>query len=258
MDSHFDQFITYADTFYVGEPDHDFHLDLKAEHSRNVFSYACALACEERIFNADRILARAQLLAALYHDLGRFPQYHRFRTFNDTASVNHARLSAHEVKCRGFLDRETSRVRRLALAGIVMHNRFAVPSGMNSDALVVIRAVRDTDKLDIMRIMANHLTVAGVVDPVIALNTTDSPEATPAVLDAVMAGRLGLYTDMVTITDFKLLVCGWLYDLNYAWSRRAAASQGHLAALVASLPETEQLGPFIRRFRKDLTSYVLS
>ena len=258
MDGHFNQFITYADTFYVGKADHDFHLDLKAEHSRNVFSYACALACEEEVFNADRTVARAQLLASLYHDLGRFPQYHRFGTFIDTASVNHARLSAYEVKCRGFLDRETPRVRRLALAGIVMHNRFAVPSGMDSDALAVVRAVRDADKLDIMRIMADHLTVAGVVDPVIALNTTDSPEATPAVLDAVMAGRLGLYTDMVTVTDFKLLVCGWLYDLNYVWSRRTAASQGHLAVLVASLPETEQLEPFISRFRKDLASYVSS
>ncbi len=258
MDRHFHRFAAYTESFYTGEANHDFHLDLKAEHSRNVFSHACALARAERVFIADSTLARASLLAARYHDVGRFPQHHRFGTFRDPVSVNHARLSAHEVKRTGFLDQEKSRVRRLALAGIVMHNRFSLPLEMNDDALAVVRAVRDADKLDIMRIMAEYLTAPGVVDSVIALNTVDSPEAAPAILEAVMAGRLGSYADTVTTTDFKLLVCGWLYDLNYAWSRRAAAAQGHLAALAASLPETEQLRPFVGRFSEDLTAYASS
>lgn len=258
MDGHFRSFAGYVATFRTGEADHDFHLDLKAEHSRNVFFHARALADDEACFSSDPVLARALLLAALFHDAGRFPQYDRFRTFSDAASVNHAHLAVREVKRRGFLNREAARVRHLALAAIGLHNRFSLPSGMDAGALAVTKAVRDADKLDIMRGMAGHLTGGGPVDPVIALHVTDSPEASPAVLEAVMAGRLGLYSDMATTTDFKLLVCGWLYDLTYAWSRREAASGGHLAVLAASLPETEQLGPFRKRYREDLASHARS
>ena len=38
-------------------------------------------------------IARAGLLAGLYHDCGRFPQFCQYRTFVDAASVNHAHLS---------------------------------------------------------------------------------------------------------------------------------------------------------------------
>lgn len=255
MDAHFRAFASYTRAFYTGGADHDFHLDLKAEHSRNVFLYARKLAEGEAAFAGNPVRRRAVLLAALYHDLGRFRQYHQYGTFSDAQSVNHARLGLSEVKRRRVLDGEPSRVRRLAFAGIILHNRLSLPAHMDADARAVADAVRDADKLDIMRIMAGHLTGEGPVDPVIALHVRRSPEASPAILAAVTARRLGAYADLATTTDFKLLVCGWLYDLNYPLSRVLAATEGHLAALLESLPETAQLAGFTTRYRSELASY---
>lgn len=254
---HFRTFAAYARTFYIGDADHDFHLDLKVEHSRNVFRNAVALVAGEPGFrDGPAARRRALLLAALYHDFGRFRQYHVYGTFSDPQSVNHALLGVLEVKRLGALRREQPRVRHLALAGIALHNRFAVPASLDVDARAAANAVRDADKLDIMRVMAGHLTGEGPVDPVIALHAENSPRATPAILKAVTARRLGSYADLVTTTDFKLLVCGWLYDLNYPLSRRRAATEGHLASLLESLPGTEQLAVFAARFRKDLASHA--
>lgn len=260
LSAHFYAFAAYARTFYTGEADHDFHLDLKVEHSRNVFLYAVALVSGETDFRDGPaaglvIRRRALLLAALYHDFGRFRQYHVYGTFSDPKSVNHARFGVLGVKRQGVLNREEPRVRHLALAGIALHNRFAVSAFLDADARVVANAVRDADKLDIMRIMAGHLTGEDPVDPVIALHAENSPRATPAMLEAVTARRLGAYADIATTTDFKLLVCGWLYDLNYPLARKLAAMEGHLAALLESLPRTEQLAAFTARFRKELASY---
>lgn len=251
MDTHFRAFAAYVRAFYTGAADHDFHLDLKAEHSRDVFGHGFMLAEGEGDFApADR--RRSLLLASLYHDFGRFKQYHLHKTFSDAASVNHAHLSACEVKRLGLLDREKPRVKQVALAAILLHNRFSVPTVMDGDARAVTNAVRDADKLDIMRIMATHLTADGEMDPVIALHAKPSARATPAILDAVWNRRPVRYTDLATTTDFKLLVCGWLYDLNYPLSRRAAATNGHLAALLDSLSPANQLADFIVRYREDL------
>lgn len=256
ISGHVRAFEDYARAYRTGEAGHDFHLDLKAGHSMNVLRHARDMAAAERVFADDPVLARAFLLCALYHDLGRFEQFARFGTFNDKTSVNHGRLSARELLRTGLLKGESARVRRLVLAGAALHNRFALPAGLTQDFRAVAGAVRDADKLDIMRIMASHLTSGADADPVVLLHVKSSAEASPAVLAAVMARRPALYTDMATTTDFALLVCAWIYDLNYPWSRRAAARSEHLAAIVDSLPRTPELGGFFTQYEKDLACHA--
>ena len=256
MAEHVRAFETYAAAYRTGNPDHDFHLDLKQAHSMNVFRYACRIAGAEDLFRNDADCARALRLAGLYHDFGRFEQYTRYGTFNDKLSINHGHISVREVKRTGVLDGESNRVRSLAMAGIILHNRFALPRGLTPDFLAVVKAVRDADKLDIMRVMAAHLTGKVVADPVVVLNVKPSPEVSQAVLAAVMERRLARYVDMATTTDFALLVCGWLYDLNFAWSRRMAARSEHLAELYASLPRTPELAVFFTQFDRDMAIHA--
>lgn len=256
MRDYYGAFTAYAGSHHTGDEEHDRHLDLKVGHSRNVFRHARALAEAEEAFAAQPERARALALAALFHDLGRFMQYARYTTFNDAVSENHAHIAVREIQRLGLFRREEARVRHLALGAILLHNRFHIPENMDADARAVTEALRDADKLDIMRVMAGHLAGPGPADPVVALGVADSPEASPAIVAAVTERRLGLYGDMATTTDFTLLVCGWFYDLNYAWSRKVAASMGHLHTLAASLPRTEALAGFITRYTNELAAYA--
>jgi hypothetical protein len=99
--------------------------------------------------------------------------------------------------------------------------------------------------------MASHLTVGGKVDSVVVLGVEESPAVSPAILCALMERCLGAYGDMRTTTDFKLLVCAWFYDLNYAFSRTAALAAGHLRALFDSLPSSEEISPFKKQYMTD-------
>ena len=70
-------------------------LRLKREHTYKVLAHARAIVAQEGLASQE---GRATLLAALYHDTGRFPQYVRWRTFSDAESENHGYLGVHVVK----------------------------------------------------------------------------------------------------------------------------------------------------------------
>ena len=74
-------------------------------------------------------MARACLLAAQYHDLGRFEQYRLFGTFRDRDSVNHAELSAFLIEKYGLLTKEAY-VARAVLGAVRLHNVYRLPEDL--------------------------------------------------------------------------------------------------------------------------------
>ena len=129
-------------------------LRLKREHTYKVLAHARAIVAQEGLASQE---GRAALLAALYHDTGRFPQYVRWRTFSDAESENHGYLGVHVVKKEHFLTGEPQNIHKWVLTAIALHNRYALPA-LPEPYLTITHAVRDADKLDIMRIMAQHFT----------------------------------------------------------------------------------------------------
>lgn len=248
---HFGRFISYARSFDSGDPADDRYLRLKEEHSLNVLYAAERIAGTETAFAAPA-MRRALLLAALYHDLARFSQYRQFRTFSDPRSFNHGHRASREIRRLNLLRGETLAVARLARAAVAMHNRFSLPKGLPDDLRAVTEALRDADKLDILRIMHEALRPGVPVDPVILLHVEDSPRISPRILEALTARRTASYGDLATSTDFRLLLCCWFYNLRYEASRRLAATSGIYRELAALLPDTPELADFLSRFRDDL------
>ena len=252
---HCAMFTGYIRSFLTGDEARYKHYRLKEEHTLHVAALAESIARDEKVFAQDGKLARALLLAALYHDLGRFRQLAEYGTFNDRQSVNHAEMSEKELLRMGFLAMEASDVRENALMGVRMHNRIEVPETVTGGARAVALAVRDADKLDILRIMRTQLCDDATPDPVVVLHVRDSKEVSPAMLEAALAKKTPRYEVMQTTADFRLLLCLWVYDLTYASSRRMAAASGHVRAFLAGLPDTKPIRAFTARFIKDMEAY---
>ena len=213
-------------------------LRLKREHTYRVLEYARALVCSETFTPKE---GRAALLGALYHDVGRFPQYVRWRTFSDAQSENHARLSVRTLRRERFLDDEPRPVRHAALAAIALHNRYRLPTGLRDAYLKVSLAVRDADKLDIMRIMAFHLT-RPLPSGDVVLHVLDEPSLwTPAIARKVRDGEVPSYTELKYVNDFRMLIGSWVHELHFAASRRLCAASGHIEAVLESLPPVAEL-----------------
>lgn len=248
---HKTRFLGYARSFRTGDPQHDQHLKIKERHTFGVVQYARRIADAEPCF-AQATMRRALLLAALYHDIARFPQYAQYQTFSDARSFNHGRFGCRELLRQGILASETREIQGWIRSAVLLHNRFSLPAHLPEEPLRITQAVRDADKLDILRVMRENLGAGATPDPVIVLHLPDSPDYSPAILEAVRQRHLASFVDLRSITDLRLLLCGWFYDLNFPASKTWAVRSGHLFSILDSLPDTPDLNDFAREYRRDL------
>lgn len=230
---HEEWFAAFARSYQEAAPDAA-PLALKREHAGAVLAHARLLA-EEEAFPPS--LVRACLLAALYHDVARFPQYVLRRTFKDDRSFNHGLWGVKILKEHRRLDGEEPLARRLVPAAVGMHNRFRLPARLPEDARLVTDVVRDSDKRDILRIMAARLD-APENDDAVTLHVANEPDKwSPKVAEDVLAGRVASYADLRYVNDFRLLLGGWIYDVRFASTRRNIAASGLIPRLLAPLPD---------------------
>ena len=207
--------------------------------TRAVLGYARCVALGEGF--APHIV-RACLLAALYHDVARFAQYLRYGTFRDRDSRNHGLWGAAILKREGRLAREDETVRRLVLTAVALHNRYVLPAALPDDMACVARTVRDADKLDILRVMDEHLSGPRPYCPTVVLGLPDAADRVSGkVLEDALNGRVAAYADLLSVNDFRVLLGTWLGDMHFASSRRLFAESPHAVRLLEGLP---QEGPY--------------
>ena len=248
MDVHRQRFLDYTERF-VDVPDAA-PLRLKTVHTFRVYEHARTITASlgqdrrEARFGSDTGLCRAAELAALYHDCGRFPQFKRYRTFLDAASVDHALLSFKTMRDEGLVKEEPGRVRGLAQCAVLLHNRHILPQKLSAEARFVTDVVRDADKLDIFRIMVEHLQSALPEKDAVLLHVKEDPDCwTPRVFEDVMAGRVARYSDLRYVNDFRLLLGTWMFELRFAATRHAVAASGLMDAVLDGLPRKAGLMP---------------
>lgn len=218
---------------------------VKLEHTRNVLTNARRIAEAEGF---DACLARAAALAALYHDLSRFEQYLVYNTFKDKDSRNHGSWSVKMLKAQARLAGEARGLRRIVQIAIGVHNRLAVPKAISGPALLVCNVVRDADKLDIARVMDEHLASEKPYNPTIVLGLPDDPATSaPAVIDAAMNGQAASYADLRSVNDFRVLLGSWFFAMNFQSSRELFMAAGHAANILRALPENAVYGAVKRK-----------
>lgn len=223
-------------------------LKIKRIHTFKVYANARKIALDE--LSHPRLI-RSALLASLYHDIARFDQYLTYGTFKDAQSFNHGLMGARIVKREKILKEEDARTASLALAGIAAHNRRAVPSKLDYEARLVTNIVRDADKIDILRVMDEHLKIKPY-NPTVVLGLPDNPElCNPVVIETALKGQCAGYGDLRTVDDFRVLLGSWYFCMNFESSRRLFLNRNHARNLVEGLP---MVGPYaeIRKYLLDL------
>jgi HD domain. len=242
----FDQFTAP----FLNAPGDAFAYRLKVDHTMRV------LAVAEDIVDAERLpghLVLASRLAALMHDVGRFPQYRDHRTFRDAVSANHAWLSVRHALRQKLLVGAPPEILRLVLGAVYLHNKRTLPPLPSKDLDTVARVVRDSDKLDIYQVMIDHFSQENPKHPEVAMDVKDEPLAyTRHVAEGLLRREPGDYRDIVYVNDFKLMVIGWLYDLNFRSSCRLLHEKGYVETLFATLPKDPLLDCVRQHVRADL------
>ena len=218
-----------------------FALEAKFRHTGEVCEITEKIVAGEARFSPrDTLVFR---LCALFHDISRFEQYDKFKTFLDRHSFDHGDRSAALIGELGLAPELPAEDRACIVDAVRVHNKFAIPADFPAAHLAAAKMVRDADKLAILRLIIRFFN-GDISDPTIRLDLEDTPGWTPAILETALGGKCVVYTDMKNITDFKIGLFAWSCDLNYPASAALALDEdlfGRLRALLPGSPDIDRL-----------------
>lgn len=220
---------------------------VKEEHTGNVCGNILRIAGSLSLDAAGTALAE---IVALFHDIGRFPQYQRYGTFRDGISVNHAALGAKVLLQERVLAGLPEREQRIITSAVTLHNVLMLPDGLNDEVLLYARLIRDADKLDIWRVFIEYYrTPPSERSSVIVLDLPETPGYNPFLLDCLVRGEMASHTMVKSQSDFTLLRLSWVYDLNFPGSFRILSGRESLDALAETLPKDDTIRKAVDRVK---------
>ena len=244
-------FEEYVGGFYGEDEFVNANINLKEEHSRRVCEEMVELAEELGLSDNQKRVAEA---IALLHDIGRFRQFVRYRTYNDPRSVNHCLLGLEVLRETGVLEEVESEERELIEKAIEYHGLMELPDDLEEECLLFSRMIRDADKVDIYYVVTEYYKQYRdePKEFKLELELPDEPWYSADVVEGVLEGRRIDYGRLRTLNDIKLCQLAWVYDVNFSAALRRVKGRRLLEKIFDFLPATED----IDRVRAKIFEYV--
>lgn len=241
----------YVAGFYGNDPYVNAHIEAKESHSLRTCCEMLYITDELGLGENEKRIAET---IALFHDIGRFRQFREYRTFNDHRSINHCLLGVRVLLEENVLhDLDLYEIDLIETA-IKYHGIKELPKNLNDPHLLFSKLIRDADKLDIYPIVIGFYNrdLNSPLQQRLKIEYPDSPEYSPDVVHALLAGLPVDYRKLHTLNDFKLCQLSWVYDVNFVPTLKRISQQDFLRTLFALLPNT----PDIEQVKTKILDYV--
>ncbi len=243
-------FSQYVRSFYSDDPYIAQNIELKEDHSLRVCQNASLICGSEQLPDDELYLA---MTIALFHDIGRFEQFQKYRTFKDSESENHALLGVNILRFEKVLSPLPSEEQEIICTAISHHNAKKLPQNLDCECLFHCRLVRDADKLDILKVLDDHYSMKDKSpNPALELGLPDIPEYSHYMVDDILNNRISSTAGARTCNDLRLARLAWVFDMHFPETFRLVAEKGYIERTIAQLPQD----PDIRRVRDHLNSYI--
>lgn len=244
-----DWFKTYLASYYDLSGEGVKPILLKEEHTERTCKEILLLGRECGLGSGDLILAET---AALFHDIGRFPQWKKYTTFNDSVSEDHALLGLEVISTHKIFASLKKEDRELIEIAILHHNARKLPSDLSQRQDLFCRLLRDADKLDIWNVVINELEGCGNLVETLAGVIPTSNSFSSQIVAELMERRVPDFSSVRNRNDMILLRLGWVFDLNFAASCREVLERHYVERLCSNLPARKE----IQEVEKSLILYL--
>ena len=232
-------FADYAASFKTGNPDVQKNILLKEFHTYRVCEEIKFLGGELELSNSDLRLAET---IALLHDIGRFEQYTQYQTFVDRYSENHAELGVKIIRSMGVLKGFRKSNRDLIEGAVLYHNRRELPDDLKDRDLFFAKLLRDADKLDIFKVVIDNAAQrSSNQNAALDFGLPKASGISDAVYEDLKEGRIVDIEHLQNLNDFRLLVVGWIYDVNFEPTLRQIYKREYLPAIRNLLPAIKKI-----------------
>lgn len=202
------------------------NMQLKYDHTQRVVENILLIADSEKFTDHQKILCK---IAAMLHDIGRYDQLQKYGTFSDAKSVDHAELSYQISKSQSWLQSFSQEDQDVILTAIRLHNKRDLPVDLSSTKLLIAQAIRDADKIDILKVIEDQLAMSDWREhndlwwnlPIVL-----SPSKN--ILVSIENHETPRYVDIKSLVDFLLVQLSWIsYGMNFESSKRMCFDRKH-------------------------------
>lgn len=210
----FDNFCSNYLTIINGQPlidkNKEVYKDLKwkYQHSYNVAILCLEIAKSEKLSLNDQKLL---YICGLFHDIGRFPQLVKCKSYDDHQGMDHGDLGFNILINENILGNAkiTAREKTIIDYATLYHNKYRVPDIITGTALdpeikYYTSIVRDADKIDIIK---------GIVDGNIPINVNDS-RISPEVMSDLQNHQLVHFSHIKNANDQIALYFSYIFDIK--------------------------------------------
>ncbi len=235
----------YMKSFYTDDEEVQRGILIKEKHTGYVTSNCVELAKFLNLSNHDVELAE---IIGLFHDVGRFYQYQKYKTFNDAQSEDHAELAFKVIEGLEFFNELSVDDYELVKFAIKNHNKKVIEPCDDDRKIFFAKLIRDADKLDIYRVLLPYLKQKNA-DKMPNFITGRSPDISPDFVEKFVRGEQTDYNSIRTNGDRKIVRLMWIYDVNFKWTMEKIVQRGYIDKIVENLPMNEKIAEGVRRLR---------
>lgn len=242
-----DWFNKYYETFTELSENHQRIFEIKKEHSLRVADIALLLSDKLEWADDDKKLT---FLIGILHDIGRFSQMLEFNTFSDEKSVDHAERAITVIKESGLLETLNISNKEPVFAAILNHNKFKIQDGLTGQQLLHSKLIRDADKLDIYRVLADYYSKRnGDINHTLTWELQKGTVVSPAVAKEILSGKMVSKKNLVSEIDVKIMQLSWVYDLNFRPTFEYLLKHRYLENVYNSMPKNDLVIEIYRKIK---------
>jgi hypothetical protein len=240
----------YAASFKTGDCELEDAVSIKYSHTKRVIVEIQQL-CES--ISLDPHISELARIAALFHDIARFEQFKKYRTFSDGRSINHAAAAVDIISSNRLLAPLDPSDARKVIAAIRCHNEMNLPQELAGDGRVLGQLLRDADKLDIYKVVIEHYSnPLAQRNKTVQIGIAEGEDVSPEICAAILANKNVSYEKIASLADFKMIQLSWVYDLNFPYSYQCFKKRDYIGCFKQHLPMT----PDVRRIVAHVEAYL--
>ena len=230
-------FKKYVSGFYGNDEYVNGNVKIKEEHTLRVYKNITSLAKSLNLAERDNTLSG---IIALFHDIGRFEQLRKYKTFNDKLSEDHADLGLKIIEKENFFKGLSSEEQIICKEAIRYHNKKDLFLDSNNNRIILFsKLIRDADKMDILSVLANYYKSGKSNNPALVLDLPEGEGFSKSVLETFFEKRKLDSKKIETQNDFILLLMSWSFDLNFKYTKTKILNAGYYDKILKTIPNDE-------------------
>lgn len=223
-------------------------IKLKISHTFRVVDLCMVIAKNLNLNEEEIYISR---LIGLLHDIGRFEQWKKYKTFVDRESIDHADLGVEILKKDNYIRKyiEDDKYDNIILKSILNHNKYKISNELNEKEMMFSKIIRDADKIDIL-----YLYVTGEIDLEL-----DDGILNENVYTTLLNRKDVSRSDLKSKTDRLSVSLGFIFDINYKESIKILKENNYINTIIDIYLEksnNEELNKQLEEIRKVINNYI--